>query len=87
VDTWPLIHVLSRDWGRIKVRFVRLALKVAIQNHTVKVKVVHPRIGHEVPEGEQMYTYTLPSTSALDGGGWSSRPGRFTPRKDPVPIE
>jgi len=26
-------------------------------------------------------------TSALDGGGWSaSRPGRFTPGKDPVPI-
>ena len=26
-------------------------------------------------------------TSALDGGGWSTpRPGRFTPRKDPVPT-
>jgi hypothetical protein len=26
-------------------------------------------------------------TSALEGGGWSApRPGRFTPRKDPVPI-
>jgi hypothetical protein len=34
-----------------------------------------------------MYSSTLPSTSALDGGGWStSRPGRFTPEKDPVPI-
>ena len=34
-----------------------------------------------------MYSYTLPSTSALDGGGWSTlRPGRFTPGKDPVPI-
>jgi len=30
---------------------------------------------------------TLPLTSALDVGGWStSRPGRFTPGKDPVPI-
>ena len=30
---------------------------------------------------------TLSLTSALDGGGWSTpRPGRFTPRKDPVPI-
>ena len=48
---------------------------------------VHPRTGHEGPEGEQMYSSTLPSTSALDGGGWSrSRPGRFTPRKDPVRI-
>jgi len=30
---------------------------------------------------------TLPVTSALDGGVWSTpRPGRFTPGKDPVPI-
>ena len=34
-----------------------------------------------------MYGSTLPSTSVLDGGGWStSRPGRFTPGNDPVPI-
>jgi len=34
-----------------------------------------------------MYSPTLSSTSALDGGGWSaSRPGRFIPGKDPVPI-
>ena len=34
-----------------------------------------------------MYSSTLPSTSALDGGGWSApRPGRFTPGKDPVPT-
>ena len=35
--------------------------------------------------GEQMYSSTLPSTSALDGGGWSTpRSGRFIPWKDPV---
>ena len=34
-----------------------------------------------------MYSSTLPSTWAPDGGGWSTpRPGRFTPRKDPVSI-
>ena len=34
-----------------------------------------------------MYSFTLPSISALDGGGWSTpRPGRFTPGKDPVLI-
>jgi hypothetical protein len=44
----------------------------------------HPRTGHEGPEGEYMYSYTLPSTSALDGRGWStSRPGRFTPPERP----
>ena len=34
-----------------------------------------------------MYTCTLPSTFALDEGGWSTLlPGRFTPWQDPVPI-
>ena len=48
---------------------------------------VHPRTGHEGPEGEQMYSCTLPSTSALDWGGCSTpRPGSFTPGKDPVLI-
>ena len=29
--------------------------------------------------GKQMYSSTLPSTSALDGGGWSTpRPAHFT---------
>ena len=46
-----------------------------------------PRTGHEGPEGEQTYSSTLPSTSSLDGDGWSTpRPGRFTPEKAPLPI-
>jgi len=48
---------------------------------------VHPITGHKGPEVEKMYSPTLPSTSALVGGGWSTaRPGRFTSGKDPVPI-
>ena len=40
----------------------------------------HPITGHEGPEGEQMYSCTLPSTSAVAGYGWSTpRPDRFTP--------
>ena len=58
-------------------------------NHYIgkgKGKVL-PGTGHEGPEGEQMCSATLPSTSALDGGGWSTpRPGHFTPGKDPVPT-
>jgi hypothetical protein len=47
----------------------------------------HPRTGHKGPDGEQMYSSTFPSTSALDEGGWSKpRPGRFTSWKDSVPI-
>jgi hypothetical protein len=44
---------------------------------------VRPRTGHEGPEGKQMYSSTLPSTSALEGGWVSTpRPGRFTPGKE-----
>ena len=44
----------------------------------------HPKTGHEGTEEEQMYSSTLPSTSALDMGGWSApRPGRFTPGERP----
>ena len=51
---------------------------------TVKVSLI---TGHEGPEVEQMYSSTLPSTSALRWGWWSTPPsGRFTPGKDPVPI-
>jgi hypothetical protein len=47
---------------------------------------VHPRTGREGPEREQRYN-SLSLISAPDGGGLStSRPGRFTPRKDPVLI-
>ena len=47
----------------------------------------HSATGHEGPEGEQMYSSTLPLTSALDEGWWSaSLPGLFTPGKDPVPF-
>ena len=60
----------------------------AYWNRDVRHKVMdkgkgkgHPIPVHEDPEGEQMYSSTLPSTSTLDGGGWSTpRSGRFTPR-------
>jgi hypothetical protein len=43
------------------------------------INKVHPTTGHEGPEGEYRHTSTLSLTSALDGGGWLSRPDRFTP--------
>ena len=43
---------------------------------------VHPRAGHEGPEGEK-YSFILSWTSALSGSGWlTPRPGRFTPGKE-----
>jgi hypothetical protein len=48
---------------------------------------VHPRTGHEGPEGEERCSSTLSLTSALDKGDWSTPlPDCFTPGKDPVPI-
>ena len=46
-----------------------------------KGKVIHHRMGHEGPEGEQRYCSTLSLTSAMDGGGWPMpHNGCFTPR-------
>jgi hypothetical protein len=49
---------------------------------------VHPRTGHEDPEGGgQIYSCTLPSTSALDGvGGQRHARAALPPGKDPVPV-
>jgi len=45
---------------------------------------VHPRIGHEGPEGKYRFSSTLFLTSALDGCGWSMpHPGCFPPEKRP----
>jgi hypothetical protein len=64
----------------------RETITAIITSYVVKGEV-HPRIGHEGSEGEQMYSSTLPSTSALDCGGWSTpRSDRITPGKDLVPI-
>ena len=46
-----------------------------------------PRTDHEGPKGEQMYSSTLPPTSALDGvGGQHHVQAALPPGKDPVPI-
>ena len=48
---------------------------------------VHPRTGHEGPEGERMFSSTFSLTSTLDGDGWSTPyQGGFTPGNDQVPF-
>ena len=48
---------------------------------------VHHGTGHEGPGGEQMYSSTLPSTSALDGvGGRRHAPADLTPGKTQYPL-
>jgi hypothetical protein len=68
---------------------VLIALKsqLAYSNICIYTGTFHPITGHEGPEGEQIYSCTLPSTLALNVGGWSMpRPGRFTPGKDSVLV-
>ena len=48
---------------------------------------VHPITAHEGPEGEQMYSSTLPSISALDGaGGQHHAPAALPPVKTRNPL-
>ena len=55
--------------GKNKVTTITLYI-YSLKRHTATIKVkVFSRTGHEDPEGEQMYSSTLPSTSALDEGG------------------
>ena len=88
VPRWDKGLNFGGNYVRQKKSGTSLTLKPELFPLELKGKgKVHPRTGHEGPEGEQMYSSTLPSTSALDGGGWSTpQPGRFTPGKDPVPI-
>jgi hypothetical protein len=55
-------------------------------NNNNKCKVP-PTTGHEGPDGEYSYSYTLFLTSALDGGGWPTpRSGHFTPGKHQILV-
>ena len=56
-------------------------LKMSLLQHVGKG---HPRTGHEGLEGEQIYSSTLPSTWALDGG-WvvNTTPRPLYPRERP----
>jgi hypothetical protein len=44
---------------------------------------IHPRTGHEGPEGEQRYSCTLSLTSALDVGGQRHAPAALPPGNRP----
>jgi hypothetical protein len=59
-----------------------------MQLYQLRKGKVHPRKCHEGPEGERMYSSTLPSTSALDEGvgGQRHAPAALPPGKDPVTI-
>ena len=48
---------------------------------------VLPRTGHKGPDGEKRYSFTLPSTSALDGvGGQHHTPAALPQGKTRYPL-
>ena len=53
-----------------------------VESNKCKCKVLL-RTGHEGPEEEQLYSSTLPSTSALDGGVVNATPQSLYPRERP----
>jgi len=88
---------VAYEWSELPLRKVPLSNIPSIVTEMLVVflipfrekqrREVHPTSGHEGPDGEYRHSSTLPLTSALDGGGWSTPwPGSFTPRNDPVPI-
>jgi len=66
---------------KIKEQETRLTLQEHDDDDDVKV---HPRTGHESPEGKQMYGSTLSLILALDGG-WvvNATPQPLYPREKP----
>jgi hypothetical protein len=63
-------HALSNPIRTSKIQRQQHKLQVYYSPNIIKVKgKVRPRTGDEGPEGVQTYSSTLPSTSALDGGG------------------
>jgi hypothetical protein len=76
-------------YNGISIREQRSTNKVRVKSRNIRTGgegkgKIHPKSGHEGPEGEYRYTFAL-----LDARWdvWlTPRPGRFTPGKDPVPI-
>ena len=64
-------HVVNSVGCSIKqlVRTITSWYVVFVRSKLVCIYKVVPRTDHEGPEGEQMYSSTLPSASALDGVG------------------
>ena len=65
-ETKCALFLISQEYSSILCLFPYRALASSFTGKG-KGKVL-PSTGHEGTEGEQMYSSTLPSTSALDGG-------------------
>jgi hypothetical protein len=71
----------------VRTPVITIGLKTPVNSQLeVKVKVTLEQ-ATKAQRASRGYSSTLSLTSQLDGGEWlNSRPGLFTPGKDPVPI-
>ena len=81
------VFTKTKKSGEIHTYFGHISLGPKINFNTVTLteeELVHPIAGQEGPKGEQMYSSTLPSTSALKGmGGQRHAPATLFPGKKP----
>ena len=81
-------RIFARGHTKVKDEVVHQTMKTYGEGGTFKLASkgkVLPITGHERPEGEQMYSSTLPSTSALDGVGGRHAPAALPPGKTRYP--
>ena len=68
-----VLHLTQTVSGTLPASYLEVNVKVKCE--------VHPRTGHEAPEGEYRYRSIFSLTSALNGDGWS----KLYPRERPSP--
>jgi hypothetical protein len=84
---WSRLVVCYRRFGKPYRSLGWLHLNDTLNYQlTLRKSKVRPRTGHEDPEGEQMHSYTVPSTSAPDGvGSQRHAPAALPPGKTRYP--
>jgi hypothetical protein len=74
-------------WSKRLTSHLAPRLKKELELWSKSKGKVHPKTGHKGPEGEQMYSSTLPSTSTVDVvGGQRHAPAALPPGKTRYPV-
>ena len=73
---------MPADWQEIVISLVFEIVYSVPNSVPIKKYNFALETGHEIPEGEYRYSFTLSLVPELDGGGWlMPHPGRFNPGK------
>ena len=84
-DPTTYVRCHSPNISKVCVLLTKCTQDLRVMFHS-KGKALH-RTGHEGPEGQHIYSSTLPLTSALDGvDGQRHAPGALSPGKTRYPL-